>query len=408
MTAKPINDDDVLDTAVQGLLQAAAATSPPKELLARIEAAGPAGEIARPRPFSPSWVRRPLRPLVRCAAAAVLLLLLWQVAEYSGLFRPDPAFADVVQRLQKTHSIFFRMTATIEDQKPMVMNFTLADPGLMRIQSSYGSASTILTFDESRSTGLLLFTDQKKAIALTTAADVPKETRAAIDWYRSLRQAQNHSVQDLGPRKIDDRATFGFRVKKKSGQDFNVWTDYDVWVDRHTRLPVQAEASMTIQSLKAHVVLDEFAFDADLDPALFSLIPPAGFTVTAKTELTMPTAEDLVSILRTVAKLNNGLFPDNVELKTLQNILTKTPNDRAVPDGADFSAAMKMTNGLMFMHLRQSDSDWRYLGKGVKLGDASRVVCAWRKRGESEFRAVFGDLQIRNVPEASLASKSKS
>jgi hypothetical protein len=98
MSANPAREDDVLDTAVKAMLQAAAATSPPDELLTRIAASGPAGEIARPRLFWPSWVRRPLRPLVRCAAAAVLLLLLWQAAEYFGLFQPGPAIADVVER----------------------------------------------------------------------------------------------------------------------------------------------------------------------------------------------------------------------------------------------------------------------------------------------------------------------
>jgi outer membrane lipoprotein-sorting protein len=402
-----MQNDDVLDAAVQSMLRAAAATSPPEDLVAQIEAAGPVGEVPRPRLFWPVWARRPLRPLLRCAAAAVLLLLLWQTAEY--LLRPGLAFADVAKRLQQTHSVFFRMTMTI-DEKPAVINYTLAEPGLMRIQMG-APANTILTFDESRSTGLLLLSDEKKAIALTTAADVPKETASAIAWYRSLRQAQDHSVQDLGPRKIGDKTTFGFRVKKKTAQDLNVWTDYDVWVDRRTALPVQAETSIKVGEIKAGVVLDNFVFDADVPPTLFSLTPPAGYTVVAKTELTMPTESDLVFMLRMTADLNSKVFPDDVSLKTLQQIYmqqskSKWPGQKR-PTGPDFAAVMKMTNGLTFIHLRQADSDWRYLGKGVRLGDASRIVCAWRKKGERDFRVVLGDLRIRNASEAELTEKRK-
>lgn len=407
MSANPIREDDVLDAAVQGMLQAAAATSPPDDLLDRITAAGPAGEVARPRLFWPSWVRSPLRPLVRCAAAAVLILLLWQVADHLGLFRAGVAFADVVQRLRQTHSVFFRQTIMIEGQKAAVLNCTLADPGLMRMMG--GPANIIVTFDESRSAGLMLLTEQKKAIAFTTAADIPKEITKVIDWYRSLRQAQDHSVQDLGPRKIGDRATFGFRVKKKTGQDANFWSNYDVWVDSWTRLPVRADVDMAVQGLKSHLVLDDFAFDEPLAADLFSLTPPPGYTVAAKFELTLPTADDLVFMLRTAADLNGKVFPDDLSIKTLQEkIFVKASEERMQPGGPDFAAGLKMTNGLMFMHQWQTEGDWRYLGKGVKLGDASRIVCAWRKRGDREFRAVFGDLQIRNVPEAALAGKSNS
>jgi len=284
------------------------------------------------------------------------------------------------------------------------MNYTLAEPGLMRIHMS-APANSILTFDESRSAGLLLLSDQKKAITLTTAADVLKENASAIAWYRSLRQAQDNSVEDLGPRQLGDRATFGFRVKKKAAQDFNVWNDFNVWVDRKTKLPVQAEASMTVQGLKVRVVLDEFVFDAEVAPTLFSLTPPVGYTVTAKTELTMPTEDDFVRILRMAADLNGGVFPDDLELKTLHRILTKMPESGTGPGEPDFAASLGMTNGLIFMHLRETEGDWRYAGKGVKLGDASRIVCAWRKTGDHEYRAVYGDLQIRNVQEREVTGK---
>ena len=54
--------------------------------------------------------------------------------------------------------------------------------------------------------------------------------------------------------------------------------------------------------------MDNFHYDVDLDPSLFSLEPPAGYS-TQTVELTMPTEEDLLRTLRTVAEHNKGLFP---------------------------------------------------------------------------------------------------
>jgi outer membrane lipoprotein-sorting protein len=333
----------------------------------------------------------------------VLILLLWQAADWLGLFRPALAFADVAARVRQTHSVFFRSTVTVEGQKPLVMHCTLAEPGLLRIRSG-APTNNLLIFDESSSAGVLLLPEQKKAIALSAAADVVKETKSTIAWYRSLRQAQDHAVDDLGPRQIGDLATFGFRVKKPR-QDFGGATEFSVWVDRKTSLPVQVEATLSVQGIKARVVQDEFAFDSELPQALFSLTPPPGYTVEAKTEIAMPAEQDLVLVLRLSAEQNGGQFPDDVDIKTLQKAFAKVPETKTRPGGPDFAAALKFTNGLMFIHQRQADSDWRYLGKGVKLGDASRLICAWRKRGDNDCRAIYGDLRIRNLAAAEVFGK---
>jgi outer membrane lipoprotein-sorting protein len=391
------NQDEVLDAAVGALRRMAREAKMPEDLLAGIAARGPR------QSESPVAVRtfrfrgrKWLTPLLRCAAAAVLILLVWQAIDQLGLFRPALAFADVSKRVRQTHTVFFRSTVTIEGQKPFVMHYTLAEPGRLRIHAS-APANSIVIFDEAASAGLLLLPDQKKAIALSAAADVPKETVSMIAWYRSLRQAQDQAVDDLGPRQLGDKATFGFRVKKPK-QDLGQSTEFNVWVDRKTSLPVQVETTLSVQGIEGQVVLDEFAFDKDLPGGLFSLTPPPGYTVTAKTEFTMPAEQDLVFVLQMSAKQNGGVFPDDLDVKTLQKVFANEPRSKTAPGGPDFAAGLRFTNGLMFIDQRQADGDWRYQGKGVKLGDADRLICAWRKKADREWRAIFGDLLIRNLP----------
>jgi outer membrane lipoprotein-sorting protein len=393
MTEKLPNEDNLLEAAVQALRREAAGQEVPEDLLARVVAAGvpDAIDVARRKATGRFLPQRRWVPasLFKVAAAVLLTVLLWHLADRLEIFRASPAFADVVSGLRQTHSVFFKCTATIEGQKAFVTTCTLAEPGLLRLHAS-APGNSILVFDEGRSSGLLLLPKEKKAIALTAAAGLPKETASMIAWYRSLRDAQNLAVADLGPRQLDGKPTFGFRVKKAD-------QDFDVWVDRKTALPVQVETSRFIEDRKGHVVLNGFVFDVDVAPALFSLTPPPGYTVTAKTELAMPAEADLVYLLRTAATRNGGLFPDDLTPATLARIPDKNGGDKH-----DLAAALKLTNGLMFVHLRQKEGDWRYLGKGIKLGDAVRPVCAWRKTGESRYRAVFGDLRIGDLAAAEI------
>ena len=54
--------------------------------------------------------------------------------------------------------------------------------------------------------------------------------------------------------------------------------------------------------------MSNFRYDVDLDPSLFSLEPPAGYSTQAM-DMTMPVEADLLRTLRTIAEHSKGLFP---------------------------------------------------------------------------------------------------
>jgi hypothetical protein len=83
----------------------------------------------------------------------------------------------------------------------------------------------------------------------------------------------------LPGKKIDGRDVRGFAVKV-----FGL--DWTVWADAKTHLPVRMETRGKNEEEKGvevdiEIVHDEFVFDKELDPALFSLEPPAGYKLTA-------------------------------------------------------------------------------------------------------------------------------
>ena len=46
----------------------------------------------------------------------------------------------------------------------------------------------------------------------------------------------------------------------------------------------------------------------------------------------------------------------------------------------------------------QSVKDFRYVGQGVALGDAGRIICRFTPPGSDTERIVYGDLRIADAP----------
>ena len=51
----------------------------------------------------------------------------------------------------------------------------------------------------------------------------------------------------------------------------------------------------------------------------------------------------------------------------------------------------------VFITQQIAEGSWKYLGKGVKLGDKDRIVCWYRPKGSRTYRVVYGDLSVKDV-----------
>jgi outer membrane lipoprotein-sorting protein len=378
--------DEVLDRATHVLRDTPVPPGPPGDVLAATIAAG-----AEPVEQAGWWgrVRSPVLRLVAAAAALVVLTLaVGRFGAIGGL-----AFADVADRLRQAQTLFFRTTLTADGQPPVEMKYSMAAPSLVRVRTG-GPVGYTLILDTARSEGLMLMPEARRAIKLTLAENLPMGLRPVTETIRSIREFAADSVDDLGPKRIDGKPAVGFRVKQ-GGQEFRVWAD------PRTRLPVRIESTLTALGQTARVVMDEFAYDAELDQASFSLVPPEGYTVTGGLELATPSERDLVFLLGESAKRNGGTFPDALDIPALMKLMSKD-EPKTHNRTESLAAAMKLTRGMMFVAQRQAEKHWRYAGKGVKLGDAGRVVAAWREPGRDGWKAVYGDLTVKAVDEGAV------
>jgi len=55
-----------------------------------------------------------------------------------------------------------------------------------------------------------------------------------------------------------------------------------------------------------------------------------------------------------------------------------------------------------FVTDQTSPDSFYYVGSGVKVGEADRIVCWYKLRASKTYRAVYGDLSVKEVTEADL------
>ncbi len=63
---------------------------------------------------------------------------------------------------------------------------------------------------------------------------------------------------------------------------------------------------------------------------------------------------------------------------------------------------MPIMRGIMFVQELPSDSDWHYVGKNVKFGEANKPIFWYKPEGLAEYRVIYGDLTVMNVAPENL------
>ena len=174
----------------------------------------------------------------------------------------------------------------------------------MSTGSAKDKGSSIMILDHQAMKGLTLAPEQK----LATTIDLSKIKKPAgpsnpFEMVRQLVREGSSSlgekVEPLGKKEIDGRVAVGFRTH-------NNMADQAFWADPQTARLVRVEFDFPGGS--GHGVMSNFRYDMELDPSLFSLEPPAGYTVN-NMEVKMPVEDDLVNTLRLIAEHNDGTFP---------------------------------------------------------------------------------------------------
>ena len=145
----------------------------------------------------------------------------------------------------------------------------------------------------------------------------------------------------------------------------------------------------------------------------------------------MPTEEDLINILRLIARYNGGVFPPAMGntkeyMKAIQAVsMEKAAKFIKTPEGEKLAAKLKaqygedkagymkawmeammpfnqklmqkLTKGMMFYNMLTPDNDSHYTGKGVKLDTPDRPILWYKPTGAENYRVIYADLSVKEM-----------
>jgi len=381
--------------------------------------------------------------------AALGILVFWMTIGGST----NIAFADVAKALDSLRSATY--DCVMEMKNPMdgktiteEMKCYFLAPSCERIEMSISmgaakdAGSSVLILDHRAMKGLTLACEQK----LATVIDLSKIKNPAggpsnpFEMVRQLVQEGNipgTQVEPLGKREIGGHVAIGFRTH-------NNMADQTFWADPQTARLVRVEIDFPGGS--GHGVMSNFRYDMELDPSLFSLEPPAGYTVNDM-KATMPVEEDLVNTLRLITEHNGGAFPaalgmngkefqraiQAASMSETQEFMKEPETAKLFKDlqaqyGKDLAGFMKAwtkasmpltqkltqkyMQGMMFYNMLNSQNDSHYAGRDVKLGTPDRPIFWYKPTGSEKYRVIYADLSVReadappNVPNAQAPPES--
>jgi outer membrane lipoprotein-sorting protein len=385
------------------------------------------------------------RTAIFATAAAVLVCAWLGVSHFNTETSGAGAFAQTLSQIDKaktiTWKVMFYEHVTSKDGKRTwlhteVMECAYRAPGLRREVrlDEQGQVTSVEITDFVHGRRLTYSPTEKKATLSEVATfDYP----GPFAPYRERLDAPN--LQWIENRKTATGEVNVFRNAYRDHDNERDWS-IDFWIDTKTKQLVgvrqpgadiydpEKDPARNNPPEKDWSELrmmgggpQDIRYDVTLEDSLFRLEPPEGYAVEVK-QRDRVTEKEMIDYLGILAEFNDQMFPDQLipspsSLNAKYNRVLKKPSkdqtsaERKLLD-TDVRYSWRfgtVTNAPILVFLAwDPDStvqkSFRYLGKGVKLGDKDRIVC-WYKLKNAEnpnvYRVIYGDLSVKDVaPEA--------
>jgi len=415
MTNHAFSPDAIVDRAVAALRATALNDRPPPALLARTAAAvGAAARAPRPRPAK--WLRRPLAAIAAAAALATAVSVMIAVVSPVGS-GGNSAFAAMLDKVREMKSVRYRLTFPgVEEaagtEKPMFFLTTETNDG---VRLEQGPMVNVFRRDAC----LMLDTTSKSATKFSND-EAKDRQRERPDLLGKFRQADGSWGEPIAGKQVGSVAARGYRVARKwIGENELPWVSMRVYVDPATDLPVRVEGEVRLsddeKSERFAAVLSDFEWDIEVDPALLSLEPPAGYRqekVDLKVSSAASPPEAIAAGLRFYADQLKGDLPsgiggfeeplvalsgalfDDAARKDLRSQgmgeIIKVVHQRVAP-WVDLEEAL--------WDLKNKNIEVHYLGKGLKAGNGSKIVVWWKAEKPGRAIAIYDDFSWKEIDE---------
>jgi len=327
-------------------------------------------------------------PLTKLAAAAVLVIA--AIAGVGSFLGGTVTFAEVVEPILNARTVILDLVIGRDETGP-VMHEIVVGSRIRRTISNLPNITQILDLDGAKM--LALDTEAKTASYVDIQGPLQRRTKNYVEFLRQViigLQKDPH-IEELGERLIDGHKAIGFCAKGEN-------EEVTIWADPKTARPIRVE----LQVGQMFVILKNFKLNAPVEDSLVSMDVPPGYTLQdTKLDLSGATEQDFVESLRIWAEvLSDGTFPDAIGTENVMKqmpLLAQKLGQMNLSEDETTQLAMSFARGMLFHQLLDSQGEWRYAGKGVKLGDAAAPIFWYQPKDSKTCRVIYGDLSVRDV-----------
>lgn len=343
------------------------------------------------------WIVR--SPISRVAAMIVLVVAVGGVAIWFYGGGATYAFADFVAPILEAKTAKFKITTEMKGQPTLTSEVMVLDAARQRQEAEMPNKTKGITItDFTRGKSLTLDPASKKALVITYAGLTKKQVaqQNMFAQFRSIlldaRDKPGIKREPLGEKEIDGRRVVGFRVKM-------VGTELSLWGDPKTGLPVRVEQTVGLYG-NTRVTMSDFVFNVPMDESLFSVEPPAGYTVQNQTVDASPATEkDLIGTFRIYCELCGGVFPDSLDTQPMMMKVGMRIGMMVASKSAMQTVREKLASGKQ----KLSEEQIR------KVEEAMDKILEWqldsaKKPNEEELRKTVG---LKEAMEALAGGKGK-
>ncbi len=369
---------------------------------------------------------------IKLTAAAMIIIAVLIVINQFGGDRSN-VFAQVWEQIEKAETITWKVTyylqVTSKDGKRAWIETETRQqaykaPGLYRDvhfdangQATYWTITDAVNMEE-------LSVDPEEKRATVRELAFARNPSGPFNWQKE--EMQKRSLEWVGKAETETGEANIFRASFKKKCNNEDWS-YDFWIDAKTKqlVAVQVPGADIYDPENDPVRMNppykdwytkeplcsiqyDIIYNADLNESLFSLEPPEGYTIEVKRRPQV-TEKDMVEYLGILADFNNKTFPDQLfpfifTSDRINKVWDKAEDERTpaeqkyieTMDHYMMAGLNKMPTG-HFIEDHTAEKSFRYIGKGVKLGDKDRIVCWYKLKGSNTYRVVYGDLSVKDV-----------
>ncbi len=361
--------------------------------------------------------------ITKLATAAVIVIAALVI--YPQFSTSGVAWGALAEKIDAVKSVVYHLTVDAKMQGLTPEQISTKVTGIAYYSVDYGERSEqymndklaiVMYANPSENLYLTVMPENKKYIKVTNKSQEEIKQIADKDdprvWVKRMMSAE---YKKLGRKTIS-----GINVEGIESTDPRVMggmfekATVRLWVEIGTDYPVRIEIDGTASGgqTQMSMVMDNFQWNVDLDPALFVPDIPADYT---SQEMTIPSEAsegEAIKGLQFFAGLTGGRYPSNLSMVTLmkeapeallekygQEIKTKQEeytNEYTSAIMSTFSASA------FYAQLNAASKDVAYYGDKVTADSPELVLMRWKVE-DGVYRVIFGDLSAGAFTSQELA-----